>query len=165
MPRARDTGTENNNRFIFENIGIQLMPENKVLKTLEKYRVKNEQIPIIVEGKNDLGCLRTLEFNGDIILVNGGSSLVNFSENVAEVNEEVIILTDFDRKGIEIKENIQRYMSGLGCRVDTTLWDIIRKYVPIRTVEELPFAVERILDENGYGLSKKDVTAVRRKNQ
>lgn len=141
------------------------MPENKVLKTLEKYRVKNEQIPIIVEGKNDLGCLRTLDFQGDIILVNGGSSLVNFSENVAEVNDEVIILTDFDRKGVEIKKNIQRYMIGLGCRVDTALWDTIRKYVPIRTVEELPFAVKRILEDNGYVVTKKNTTANRKKNQ
>lgn len=141
------------------------MPENKVLKTLEKYRVKNEQIPIIVEGKNDLGCLRTLDFQGDIILVNGGNSLVNFSENVAEVNDEVIILTDFDRKGVEIKKNIQRYMIGLGCRVDTALWDTIRKYVPIRTVEELPFAVGRILEDNGYVVTKKNTTANRKKNQ
>lgn len=141
------------------------MPENKVLKTLEKYRVKNEQVPIIVEGKNDMGCLRTLDFQGDIILVNGGSSLVNFSENVAEANDEVIILTDFDRKGIEIKKNIQKYMVGLGCRVDTLLWDTIRKYVPIRTVEELPFAVNRLLEENGYAIFKKDVTANRKKNQ
>lgn len=138
------------------------MPENRVLKTLEKYRLKNEQVPIIVEGRNDLGCLRTLKFQGDIIILNGGNSLVNFSENVAEDNEEVIILTDFDRKGIEIKKNIQRYMHGLGCHVDTTLWDTIRKYVPIKTVEELPFAVNRILDENGYTFTKKDITAKRR---
>lgn len=123
------------------------MAENRVLKTLEKYRVKNEDVPIIVEGKNDLGCLRDLEFQGDIIIINGGNSLQNFSENIAQANDEVIILTDFDRKGVEIKKNIQKYMYGLGCDIDTNLWDTIRKYVPIRTVEELPFAVNRIMDE------------------
>ncbi len=122
------------------------MPENRVLKTLEKYRIKNQDVPIIVEGKNDLGCLRSLDFQGNIIILNRGSSLVNFSENVADSNEEVIILTDFDRKGVEIKKNIQRYMIGLDCHVDTDLWDTLRKYVPIRTVEELPFAVQRIID-------------------
>jgi 5S rRNA maturation endonuclease (ribonuclease M5) len=122
------------------------MPENRVLKTLEKYRIKNQNIPIIVEGKNDLSCLRSLEFQGNIIILNTGNSLVNFSENIAGSNDEVIILTDFDRKGVEIKKNIQRYMTGLGCRVDTDLWDTLRRYVPIRTVEELPFAVQRIVD-------------------
>ncbi len=121
------------------------MPENRVLKTLEKYRIKNQDVPIIVEGKNDLGCLRSLDFEGNIIILNSGNSLVNFSENVAESNDEVIILTDFDRKGVEIKENLQRYMMGLGCHVDTDLWDTLRRYVPIRTVEELPFAVQRII--------------------
>lgn len=151
--------------YLVGNKYTNTMPENRVLKTLEKYRTKNEQVPIIVEGRNDMGCLRTLDFQGDIIIVNGGNSLVNFSENVAQENEEVIILTDFDRKGIEIKEHLMRNMPGLGCHVDTTLWDTIRKYVPIRTVEELPFAVGRILEENGYSLFKKDITDKRRKNQ
>lgn len=124
------------------------MPENKVLKTLEKYRAKNEKVPIIVEGRNDKGCLRRIEFPGDIIILNGGSSLVNFSENVAGENDEVIILTDFDRKGVNLKKTIQRYMSGFGCQVDTQLWDTIRRYANIRTIEELPFAVQRMLDEN-----------------
>lgn len=122
------------------------MPENRVLKTLEKYRLKNENTPIVVEGKNDLGCLRDLDFQGDIIIINGGNSLLNFSENIAQSNQEIIILTDFDRKGTEIKKYIQRYMHGLGCRVDTTLWDTLRRYVPIRTIEELPFAVQRIME-------------------
>ncbi len=123
------------------------MPENRVLKTLEKYRIKNQDVPIIVEGRNDLGCLRSLDFQGSIIVLNSGNSLVHFSENVAETNDEVIILTDFDRKGVEIKKNLQMYISGLGCRVDTALWETLRKYVPIRTVEELPFAVQRITDD------------------
>lgn len=123
------------------------MPENRVLKTLEAYRKKNQEVPIIVEGKNDLGCLRSLDFEGNIIILNSGNTLVNFSENVAETNDEVIILTDFDRKGVEIKKSLQRYMVGLGCHVDTDLWDTLRKYVPISTIEELPFAVQRIIDD------------------
>ena len=138
------------------------MPENKVLKTLEKYRAKNEEVPIIVEGKNDKGSLRKIEFPGDIIILNGGNSLVNFSENVAEENDEVIILTDFDRKGVDLKETIERYMSGLGCQVDTKLWETIRRYGNIRTIEELPFAVQRMLDEyEGRALGKQ---ATRYKN-
>lgn len=128
------------------------MPENRILKTLEKYRIKNQDVPIIVEGKNDLVCLRSLDFEGNIIIFNTGSSLVNFSENVAESNNEVIILTDFDRKGVEIKENIQRNMAVLGCRVDTDLWDTLRRYVPISTVEELPFAVQRIIDDMQHNI-------------
>ncbi len=131
------------------------MPENKVLKTLEKYRAKNEEVPIIVEGKNDRGSLRKIDFPGNIIILNGGNSLVNFSENVAEENDEVIILTDFDRKGVDLKKAIQRNISGLGCQVDTQLWETIRRYANIRTIEELPFAVQRMIDENeGRALGK-----------
>lgn len=131
------------------------MPENKVLKTLEKYRDKNEEVPIIVEGKNDVGSLRNLEFQGDIIILNGGNTLVNFSENVAEQNDEVIILTDFDRKGVDLKKTIQKYMLGFGCQVDTRLWETIRRYANIKTIEELPFAVKRMIEENEGRIQKK----------
>ncbi len=139
------------------------MPENKVLKTLEKYRVKNEEVPIIVEGKNDVGSLRKIEFPGDIIILNGGNSLVNFSENVAKENDEVIILTDFDRKGVTLKKTIQKYMIGLGCQVDTQLWDTIRRYGNIRTIEELPFAINKIQAETEVKVQKR-ITSRRKRD-
>ena len=131
------------------------MPASMVLKTLEKYRLKNEEVPIIVEGKNDVGSLRNLEFQGDIIILNGGNTLVNFSENIATENDEVIILTDFDRKGVELKKNIQRYMMGFGCQVDTTLWETLRRYVNIKTIEELPFAVKKIQEDTKVQINKR----------
>ncbi len=139
------------------------MPESKVLKTLEKYRMKNEEVPIIVEGKNDVGSLRNLEFQGDIIILNVGNTLVNFSENIAAENNEVIILTDFDRKGVELKKNIQRYMTGLGCQVDTALWETLRRYVNIKTIEELPFAVKNIQADANFKIQKR-ITSRRKRD-
>ena len=124
------------------------MSESKVLKVLEKYRVKNASVPIIVEGKNDLQCLREIGFPGEIIIINSGNGLVSFSEKLSQIHREVILLTDFDRKGVELKNSLRAYMHGSGCTVDTYLWEIIRRYVPVRTVEELPFAVRRIEDIN-----------------
>ena len=63
------------------------MPENRVLKTLEKYRIKNQDVPIIVEGKNDLGCLRSLDFQGNIIILNSGNSLVFVGLSRATLSE------------------------------------------------------------------------------
>ena len=120
------------------------MSENRILKILEKYKIKNFKTPIIVEGKNDVASLRKLSFEGEIIQVNSGNSLLDFSETLGKSYKEVIILTDFDRKGVELKHRIETYLVGSDCMVDSFLWNSIRKSMPVRTIEELPFAMKRI---------------------
>jgi 5S rRNA maturation endonuclease (ribonuclease M5) len=121
-----------------------MMSEKRILKILEKYRVKNSRTPIVVEGKNDVASLRKLSFEGEIIQLNSGSSLLDFSETLGRSYKEIIILTDFDRKGMELKHRIEAYLVGSGCTVDSFLWNSLRKSMPVRTVEELPFATKRI---------------------
>lgn len=121
------------------------MSEKKILKILEKYRAKNSRIPIVVEGKNDVASLRSMSFNGEIIQLNSGNSLLDFSETLGRSYKEVIILTDFDKKGIELKHRIETYLVGSGCTVDSFLWNSLKKSMPVSTVEELPFAAKRIL--------------------
>lgn len=134
------------------------MPENTVIKALERYRLKNKEVPIIVEGKNDAECLRNLDFEGEVIILNSGESLVNFCDSVAGKYSEVILLTDFDRKGVELKGSIMRYLNGLGCQVDAELWKTLKRYANIRTIEELPFAVERIIESAEEKIKRKQVS-------
>lgn len=124
------------------------MPANepKVITLMEKYIEKNTRIPIIVEGKNDVNSLRRINFAGEIIPVNLGSSLLNFSENIANLYDEVIILTDFDRKGRLLKENLVKYLNGAGSKADTYLWEYLLKMSPISTVEELPSEINRVIE-------------------
>jgi 5S rRNA maturation endonuclease (ribonuclease M5) len=122
------------------------MRYNFILKLLDRYRAKNMKIPIIVEGKNDVESLRRLSFSGEILTVTAGLPLVSLSERISESYEEIIILTDFDRKGREIQQHLSNYLNGSGCRTDTYLWEKLKKYMPVRTVEELPYSIERVMD-------------------
>ncbi len=126
------------------------MAQPRILKILESYRKKNSNVPIIVEGKHDVESLRRIEFSGEIITLNSGSSLLSFSEGLSRNYEEVILLTDFDRRGIFLKSEIEAFLRGSGCRPDTELWSSIRRMVPVRTVEELPFAISRIMETQNY---------------
>lgn len=126
------------------------LAEPRVFSILDHYRSKNLSVPIIVEGKNDVSCLRRIDFEGRIIQVNSGESLLNFSENLASEFSEIIILTDFDRKGKTLKKMIQNYLVSLGVKTDTYLWEYFCKRSPIATVEELPSEVERIGQNFGY---------------
>lgn len=126
---------------------VMLPKEPKIVQLLDKYRIKNSKIPIVVEGKKDVLTLRKMSFAGDIIPVNSGGSVLNFTESLAKCYDEVIILTDFDRRGKILKGEIEKYLINSGKVADIYLWDYMAKMMPISTVEELPFAVDRIVDD------------------
>ncbi len=107
------------------------------------YRRKNREIPIIVEGRNDLNCLRELDFAGNIIVFNRGKSITAFVDSISPAYSRVIILTDFDYRGTFLKDRLHQELIGLGIESDISLWNYINKHVPIKTVEELPAEFQR----------------------
>ena len=83
----------------------------KIEKTLEELREKNKSMPIIVEGEKDVKALKKLDFTGEIIVFNSGNTITEFCDRLADNFREIIILTDWDRKGgflcSKIKENLK----------------------------------------------------------
>lgn len=73
----------------------------------------NREIPVIVEGKNDVIALRMLGLKGEIIEIHGGKSLYELSEEIHERFEQVILLIDWDRKGEMLMKTLGDYLSGL----------------------------------------------------
>lgn len=73
----------------------------------------NREVPVIVEGKNDVIALRTLGLQGEIIQVHGGKSLYELSEEIHERFEQVILLVDWDKKGEMLMKTLGDYLSGL----------------------------------------------------
>jgi 5S rRNA maturation endonuclease (ribonuclease M5) len=66
---------------------------------LESLKEANRTVPVIVEGDKDVAALRALGLTGEVIRLNQGVSLVVFCECLSARCREVIILTDWDRKG------------------------------------------------------------------
>ena len=106
-------------------------------KALSELRDENEIIPIIVEGDKDIEALRKLDLNGEIISVNIGSSLTDFCDKIASRYKEIIILTDWDRRGGYLCHTIRKNLEG---RVNCNLHyrEIFAKNSMIRTIEGLP---------------------------
>lgn len=121
-----------------------MQKSDRLLTIFRKYREKNLQVPIIVEGKNDVHSLRRLDFTGEIINLNSGLSLLGKVEQISNAYNEVIVLTDFDYKGTILKKRITGYLLSLGTSPDIYLWNYVNRYLPARTVEELPWAYEKI---------------------
>jgi 5S rRNA maturation endonuclease (ribonuclease M5) len=81
-------------------------------KVLFELIEENKKIPIVVEGDKDVFSLRKLGVTGEIITTNSGLSIIDFCDKIAKDYKEIILLTDWDRKGGFICYTIQRNLQG-----------------------------------------------------
>jgi 5S rRNA maturation endonuclease (ribonuclease M5) len=130
------------------------MDYKKSLEDLEELlfelKEENKVIPIIVEGDKDIEALRKLDIKGKIIGINKGVNLSNFCDRIAYEYSNIIILTDWDRRGGHICHTIRKNLEG---RVICNLKyrELFAKNTTIRTVEGLPSWIETIrkkIDKN-----------------
>lgn len=103
----------------------------------------NNSIPVIVEGIKDLRALRSLGLTGDIITLNKGMSLSDFADHISEEFDEVIILSDWDRRGGSLCRRLKELLKG---RVvyDVRIRQRLSKFAMIKKVEGLPSWLETV---------------------
>jgi 5S rRNA maturation endonuclease (ribonuclease M5) len=117
------------------------MDVKKSIENLEEALLElaeeNKTIPIIVEGDKDIDALRKFDVNGKIFSINLGVSLTDFCDMIARNCREVILLTDWDRKGGYLCHTIRKNLEGrVNC--NTRYRELFAKNAMIRTVEGLP---------------------------
>ena len=123
------------------------MDYEKSLEDLEEalfgLREENKTVPIIVEGDKDIKALRKLDITGEIIRFNVGLSIPDFCDMISQKYKNIILLTDWDRKGgylcSTIKKNLE---SRVGC--NARYREIFAKRSMIRTLEGLPSWLETL---------------------
>ena len=118
-----------------------------VLKALSELIEENKSRPVIVEGEKDVDALRRLGLTGEIITLNSGITLIDFCDKIAEKYNEVIILTDWDRKGGFLHRTIERNLEGR-VKVNTYFREVFSKNVMSRTLEGLPSWIETMSEKN-----------------
>ncbi|MEW6002080.1 MAG: hypothetical protein AB1638_05465 [Nitrospirota bacterium] len=84
----------------------------RLREVIEALREVNESVPVIVEGKKDESALRRLGLTGEIIKLHEGKSLYEFSDDIAEKFDRIVILLDWDKRGECLKKALSRYLKG-----------------------------------------------------
>jgi len=117
------------------------MDVKKSIENLEEALLElaeeNKTVPILVEGDKDIDALRKFDVNGKIFSINLGVSLTDFCDMIARNCREVILLTDWDRKGGYLCHTIRKNLEGrVNC--NTRYRELFAKNAMIRTVEGLP---------------------------
>lgn len=104
---------------------------------------ENKRIPILVEGDKDLLALRKLGLKGEIISINRGKSLSDFCDSLASEYKDIIILTDWDRRGGHLGHTIRKNLQGrVNCNMKYR--EFFAKNTMIRTVEGIPSWIQTI---------------------
>ncbi len=133
------------------NHKLPLTPEaeraERIREVLDRLIELNEFVPVIVEGKNDASALRSLGLQGEIITLNRGRSLYEFSEEIAGRYTEVMLLTDWDPAGDALRERLGTELRGMweGFEpIREALRALCQK--DIGAVEEIPVLLRRLDD-------------------
>ncbi|TMI26173.1 hypothetical protein E6H36_05765 [Candidatus Bathyarchaeota archaeon] len=122
----------------------------KVLDLLR--RSSSEGVPVIVEGRKDEAALRKLAVSGRVLCLKARrGSRLDFVEQL-DGFDRVIVLTDFDREGRELRDWLYHELSRLGVKTDDTLWRRVKALSrsDVRSVEELPSFI-RALEARAMG--------------
>jgi 5S rRNA maturation endonuclease (ribonuclease M5) len=105
---------------------------------------------IIVEGRRDELALRALGLTGPMIKASRHPAL-DLAEDAARRFPEIILLTDWDKKGDEMAKNIERHLRSLGSHPDLETRSRLKKLVKkeIKDVESLSRYAERMREQYG----------------
>ena len=132
-------------------------------KAIKESIIRNQSIedggsncPIIVEGINDIKCLRILGFTGIIETINKGwdrSRIIAYfyekygSELAVDGLPRIILLMDWDGTGDVLQESFNNRLSSMDMKVDQTLRNVLSKQLrsECRTVESIS-SIESLLE-------------------
>lgn len=105
---------------------------------LELKTLAQEGAVIVVEGKRDAESLRLLGIKGDIRQASH-QPLHEFAESLSRCGGEIILLTDWDKKGGFMARKIIKYLLSFGVMPNTDIRSRIRALVKkrIKDIESL----------------------------
>jgi len=111
----------------------------KLLEVIEELKIEAEEKPIIVEGKRDVESLEKLGVEGTFIIIAKTPIYLIADELVRKRVKEVILLTDFDRRGRMLAKAIIEEFRHRGIKVNTKIRHEIFIYTNsgIRDIESL----------------------------
>ena len=85
--------------------------------------MKESNAPVIIEGKRDTIALRNLGYEGDLVELNDGKSILSTVENLVHKygrGSNFIILMDWDRTGEKLAAKLKNYGDSCDCLLYTS---------------------------------------------
>jgi len=100
---------------------------------------------IVVEGRKDVESLQLLGVKGEVRLASQ-QPLLEFTEMLSKSGKEIVLLTDWDKKGGILTRKIKTYLLDYGITPDTSIRGRLRTLVKkrIKDIESLNNYVDKL---------------------
>jgi len=128
--------------------GLQRKAERlaRLLEKLVKEAAKG--IPIVVEGQKDVRALQQLEINGKYVSSKtSGKSFLDILAEIEQLNvREIILLLDFDRRGVEWTHRLKQHLEKTRIKPNLNFWSELYGLVgrDVKDIEGLPAYLETL---------------------
>ena len=111
--------------------------------------LNNLDCPVVVEGKKDTSALKNLGYNGLIIELNDGRSVLSTVESLAQKlgsSGKFVIMTDWDRTGGKLAKQLKEYGEFSDLYPDLTIRRSLALLFSkdISCIEELPTIIRTL---------------------
>ena len=111
--------------------------------------LNNLDCPVVVEGKKDTSALKNLGYNGLIIELNDGRSVLSTVESLAQKlgsSGKFVIMTDWDRTGGKLAKQLKEYGESSDLYPDLTIRRNLALLFSkdISCIEELPTVIRTL---------------------
>ena len=106
-------------------------------------KLKDSKKLILVEGKKDKACLESLGFK-NVIEINK-RPLYKVVEETSAICQEIVILTDLDKKGKQLFGYLNSGLQKHGVKVDNRFRNFLFKSTKLRQIEGLKTYLENNL--------------------
>lgn len=115
-------------------------------KIIDDLEVASAETPIIVEGKRDVLALRLLRITTNVVSMNKGVSIFSLAESISRKHRNVIVLTDWDRRGGQLARMLKDAFAANGVSVNDNFRTqiVILSKKEIKDIEGLPGFIERL---------------------
>ena len=106
-------------------------------------KIKNSNTLIIVEGKKDRTALQKLGIKNIVEL--SKKPIFQIVEDVADSNDECIILTDLDKEGKQLYSKLNSNLQKNGVKVDNKFRNFLFKHTKLRQIEGIATYLNNLL--------------------
>jgi len=108
--------------------------------------------PVVVEGKRDTLALRIIGYNGNIVELNDGRSVLFTVELLSQklgISGNFVIMTDWDRTGGRLAKQLKEYGESSDLQPDLNIRRNLASLCSkdISCIEELPTMVQSLQDQ------------------
>lgn len=127
-----------------------MLSDAERLEEIEKVLEELSTAPgtVLVEGMKDVAAFRTMGIDKDFVEVQSGGGPIKAAEAVYEKGCPAIIMTDWDRTGGRIAEELKNQLSALDVKWDSDLRARLSKVCrkDIKDIQSLPSLLQRLRD-------------------